>query len=87
MSQPNSLPPNAWMDARVEAYIDDALPPDERTRFEARLWADPRWQEQVQRARSIRSALQSQRNLQPPAELTKSILQHVARSHLSEPKA
>lgn len=87
MSQPNGLPPNAWMDARVEAYIDDTLPPEERTRFEARLWTDPHWQEQVQRARSIRSALQSQRNPQPPAELTNSILQHVARSHLSKPRA
>jgi len=87
MPQLNGLPPNAWMDARVEAYIDDSLPPGERTRFEARLWADPHWQEQVQRARSIRSALQSQRSPTPPAELTKTILQHVAHSHLSKKKA
>mgnify|MGYP006282313201 FL=1 len=87
MPQPNGLPPDAWMDTRVEAYIDDTLPPDERTRFEARLWADPHWQEQVTRARSIRSALQSQQSPPAPADLTNTILRHVACSHPSETKA
>jgi anti-sigma factor RsiW len=76
MRQRNGLPSDAWMDARVEAYIDDTLPPDERTRFEARVWADPHWQDQVERARSIRSALQSQRPPPAPTELTNAILTH-----------
>jgi anti-sigma factor RsiW len=75
------------MDARVEAYIDDSLPPSERAQFEARLWSDPHWEMQVERARSIRSALQSQCPPSPPSELTDAILQHVSASHPSTAEA
>jgi anti-sigma factor RsiW len=64
------------MDARVEAYIDDELSPDERARFEARLRADPYWQDQVERARSIRVTLRSQTPPSAPTELTDTILRH-----------
>jgi anti-sigma factor RsiW len=87
MRQRNGLPSDAWMDARVEAYIDDTLPPDERTRFEARVWADPHWQDQVERAHSIRLALQSRRPPTPPTELTDAILTRASASHCSETKA
>jgi len=76
MPQPNSLPLDAWMDARVEAYIDDDLSPEERTRFEARLRADPYWQEQVEHARSIRGSLRSQTPPSAPADLADTILHH-----------
>ncbi len=36
------------MAARVEAYVDDALPPEEHARFEACLWAAPYGQKQVE---------------------------------------
>lgn len=78
MSQPNDLPLDAWMDARVEAYIDDDLSPSERARFEARLRADPYWQEQVSRARSIRTTLRSTSAPSPPTDLTDTILRDVA---------
>lgn len=77
MPQPSGPPSDAWMDARVEAYIDGTLPPTERTRFEARLWADPHWEEQVERARSIHQALQSTRPPAPPTELADTILRCV----------
>jgi anti-sigma factor RsiW len=69
---------DAWMDARVEAYIDDDLLPDERARFEARLRTDPYWQEQVERARSIRTTLRSTSAPSPPTDLTDTILGYVA---------
>lgn len=84
MSPPNSLPSDAWMDARVEAYVDDELSPNERTRFEARLWADPYWKEQVERARSIRLSLRSQPSPSAPSELTDTILDRVSLSSCSE---
>jgi len=74
MPQPN--PSDAWMDARVEAYVDDALSPDEQTQFEARMWADPHWEEQVERARSIRVSLRSQAPPPTPTALTDTILRH-----------
>jgi anti-sigma factor RsiW len=78
MSPPNDRPLDVWMDARVEAYIDDDLSPDERARFEARLHADSYWQEQVERARSIRDTLRSASVPSPPTGLTDIILRHVA---------
>jgi anti-sigma factor RsiW len=75
------------MDARVEAYIDDCLPPGEQTRFEARLWADPYWEKQVERARSIRSALQSQSSPSPPTDLTDAILRRASSAPSAQPKA
>lgn len=78
MPPPNDLPPDAWMDARVEAYVDDTLPAPERARFDARLRADPHWQDQVTRARSIRDTLQSRHPPPPPTNLTDAILRHVA---------
>jgi anti-sigma factor RsiW len=77
------------MDARVEAYVDDALPPTEQIRFEARLWADPHWQEQVERARSIRGSLRSQSPPPAPTELTTAILSYVSSSPAAktEPQA
>jgi anti-sigma factor RsiW len=87
MRQRNGLPSDAWMDARVEAYIDDTLSPDEQMRFEARVWDDPQWQEQVERARSIRLALQSRRPPTAPTKLTNAILKHASASQCSETKA
>jgi anti-sigma factor RsiW len=72
------------MDARVEAYIDDALPPSEHTQFEARMWADSHWEEQVERARSIRISLRSKTPPPAPTALTDTILQHVSLSSCPE---
>jgi len=84
MPQPNGTSLDAWMDARVEAYIDDTLPPSEQARFEAHLRTDPHWQEQVERARSIRSTLRSQTSPSPPSELTDTIFRHTSARSQSE---
>ncbi len=78
MPPPNALPSDVWMDARVEAYIDDNLSPDERTRFDARLRADPYWQEQVERAHAIRTTLRSTNVPSPPSDLTDTILRYAS---------
>lgn len=48
-----------WMAARVEAYVDDDLPPAERARFEAALADDPAWQHEVALARRIQVGLRA----------------------------
>lgn len=78
MPLPNDLPPDAWMNDRVEAYVDGTLSAPARARFEARLRVDPCWQEQVERARSIRDALQARCPPPPPSDLTDALLRHVA---------
>ena len=80
MSQPNYSSLDAWMDARVEAYVDDALSPNERARFESILRADAHWQEQVERAQSIRGALRTQASPPAPDDLTTSILRRASTS-------
>jgi len=57
MKQPNHSIEYAWMDERVEAYVDGDLPADERERFEAMLEAHPEWEKQVQYARRIQTEL------------------------------
>ncbi len=88
MPQPKTeLPGDAWMDARVEAYVDDALPPEEHARFEACLWADPYWQEQVECARRIQGLLRSRNAPSPPAGLADALLRPVAQSASSGTEA
>ncbi len=84
MPQPNGTSLDAWMDARVEAYIDDTLPPSEQARFEAHLRRDPYWEEQVERARSICFTLRSQTSPSPPTELTDAIFRHTSAQSQSE---
>ena len=46
-----------WMDARVEVYLDEALPADEQARFEHALAADADWEAELFLARQIRDGL------------------------------
>jgi hypothetical protein len=78
MFPPDSSVPDDWMDARVEGYVDGRLSPTDTVLFEVRLRHSPYWQAQVDRARSIRAALEAQRAPAPPAELVTSILSAVA---------
>lgn len=57
MSSRNALASDSWMDARVEAYADGALPPDEHRRFARTLAGAPRWQRAVDQAQAVRDAL------------------------------
>lgn len=78
MSLPSKVPTDAWMDAHIEAYVDGTLSPEGTTRFEAGLQADPRWKQQVERARDIRAFLRAQSPPSPPPELTHSILKEAS---------
>ena len=40
-----------WMDARVEVFLDEALPTDEQARFEHALAADADWEAELFLAR------------------------------------
>ena len=66
-----------WMDARVEAYLDDALPDDERARFEQRL--DEDWHAELFLARQIRDGLQTLPDLECPPHVTSAVLAQTRR--------
>lgn len=84
MPQSNRVPPSdAWMDARVEAYVDDALSGSERLRFERGLRADSHWREQVTYARSIRRLLTRKNPPSAPSELATSIVRQILSSSAS----
>lgn len=87
MSLPEKLSPSSngapspdWMDARVEAYVDGALSPDEETIFEARLQAAPRWKQAVRRARRVRSGLRGLPQPVCPPEVTQAALREACAS-------
>lgn len=84
MPQPNGLPSDKWMDARVEAFVDDDLPPNEHARFESILCTSTHWQEQVDRARAIRDTLRTQSPPPPPDTLTHTVLRRAASPPCSE---
>jgi len=46
----------AWMEARIEAYLDDDLPAEERAHFERRLSTET-WADQLALAEQIRAGL------------------------------
>ena len=70
--------PQDWMDARVEAYLDDALPADERVRFEQGL-ADAHWDAELFLARQIRDGLRALPEPVCPPDVTAAVLAQVRR--------
>lgn len=70
-----------WMDARVEAYVDEVLPPKERAAFEERLRKTPRCQRAVRRARRLERELRAlpQPDACPP-EVTQAVLDRTVRN-------
>lgn len=84
MKQPNASSQNEWMDARVEAYIDEALPEDEMRRFASVLHEESYWQAQVHHARRIQDTLHETRTPPVPPALTQQIFQQTSRSRHHE---
>jgi len=78
MPQPDGLPTDAWMDARVESYVDGTLSSRARDLFESRLRVDAHWQEQVDHARAIRGTLKTQDPPSAPETLAATILDRIA---------
>lgn len=87
MFLPNDSPPDHWMDANLEAYVDGTLSPADEARFEAGLRADSTWQDEVEHARSIRTYLRSQSPPSPPSDLTNAILKRASASASSQEDA
>ena len=65
------------MDARVEAYLDDALPADERIRFEQSL--DAGWDGELFLARQIREGLRTLPEPVCPPHVTDAVLAYTRR--------
>jgi anti-sigma factor RsiW len=68
------------MDARVEAYVDGALPEDEARRFESVLHDESYWKAQVRQARRIQDTLREVRTPPAPPALTQQIFQQTSRA-------
>ena len=83
MNPRNAIPPDDWMDARVEAYVDGTLPPKEHARFEAACADAPRWKRQVEQARRIQTTLQATETPTCPPECTTAILDQTVRAEAS----
>ena len=67
------------MDARVEAYLDEALPADEQARFEQALTADAGWEAELFLARQIRDGLHALPQPMCPPHVTDAVLAQVRR--------
>lgn len=76
MKYPDSSSLHEWMDARVEAYVDGELPPNEYAVFERILDEHPRWQRQVQQAKRIQRELHDLPPLTCPPQVTQTVLEH-----------
>ena len=63
-----------WMDDRVEAYLDGALPPDEHIAFERQLRADAAWQAELRLARQVRRSLRGLPQPSCPPQVTQAVL-------------
>ncbi len=77
MKPPENL--QDWMDAHVEAYLDDDLPADERLLFEQGL-ADARWDAELFMARQIREGLRALPEPVCPPRVTEAVLAQTRRA-------
>lgn len=77
------MPPNAWLDDRIEAYLDGALSASERQAVEAALGQDPLadadWQAELQLARQIRDGLRTLPAPACPPHVAQAVLAQAAR--------
>lgn len=69
-----------WMDERIEAYLDGALPAEEQEVFENVLASDPVWREEVQLASRISAGLHALPEPQCPPYVTRAILARTRRN-------
>lgn len=68
-----------WMDERIEAYLDGALPVDEQAAFERQLHTDATWDTELRLARQIRSGLRALPAPMCPPHVTNAVLAEVQR--------
>ncbi len=77
--KPSEPYPHDWMDARVEVYLDEALPADEQARFEHALVADADWEAELFLARQIRDGLHALPQPVCPPHVADAVLAQVRR--------
>ena len=68
-----------WMDARVEVYLDEALPAGEQARFEHALPTDADWEAELFLARQIRDGLHVLPQPVCPPRVAEAVLAQVRR--------
>ncbi len=68
-----------WMDARVEAYLDDELPAGEHARFEQSLAADADWNAELFLARQIHDGLRALPEPVCPPHVAETVLAYARR--------
>lgn len=71
-------PDDAWLDTRVEAFVDGELPPDEQAAFERALADDDRWLDALAEAQHVRRGLKAHVPSPCPEALTQRILRAAA---------
>ena len=77
--RPPEKPHHDWMDARVEAYLDDELPADERAAFEQTLAYAADWEAEVFLARQIHEGLRTLPEPVCPPHVTEAVLAYTRR--------
>lgn len=70
---------HGWMDDRVEAYLDEALPADQQARFAQSLAADADWEAELFLARQIRDGLRALPHPACPPRVADAVRAHVRR--------
>lgn len=85
MKRSDQNPQDAWMDARLEAYLDGDLPAGDANRFEQLLADDEGWQATLHLAARVRDGLHALPRPACPPELTRSVLAEVRRQAAPAP--
>lgn len=82
MNKSNQFDPpdmDAWVNERLEAYMDNQLPSEEAQRVEEWLQKDDRWHEELALAVHIRDELRSLRYPACPPHVAQHVVQHARR--------
>ncbi|MDZ4700502.1 MAG: hypothetical protein SH809_12415 [Rhodothermales bacterium] len=80
----DSRPTDAWIDERLEAFLDGDLPPEELARMERVLANDPTWHVRLTLATRIQAELRASFTPAVPAGLTRVILSRARRAHRAQ---
>ncbi|MEZ4699872.1 MAG: zf-HC2 domain-containing protein [Rhodothermales bacterium] len=75
----DDLPADAWIDERLEAFLDDELPPEERAEMERALDARAMWSARLDLAERIKTTLHATDTPPAPPQLTRTILARTRR--------
>jgi anti-sigma factor RsiW len=80
----DDIPDDAWIDERIEAFLDGDLPADDRAVFERAVAHDVRWHRHLDLAGHVRHELRRWPKPQASRSLTRAILRRSRRMEWSE---